>query len=44
MISPEDFASLEVTDDPARAVRAVVSCYERRCAETPAEPAKADAQ
>ncbi|HXV57072.1 MAG TPA: TIGR00730 family Rossman fold protein [Gaiellaceae bacterium] len=44
MISPEDLASLEVTDDPARAVRAVVGCYERRCAESPAEPAKADAQ
>jgi uncharacterized protein (TIGR00730 family) len=44
MISPEDGKLLVVTDDPAEAVATVVTCYERRCAETPAEPAKADAQ
>jgi uncharacterized protein (TIGR00730 family) len=44
MISPEDERLLVVTDDPSEAVATVVSCYERRCAETPAEPAKADAQ
>ena len=44
MISPEDWDNLHVTDDPDEAVRLVVECYQRRCAETPAEPAKADAQ
>jgi uncharacterized protein (TIGR00730 family) len=44
MISPEDEELLFVTDDPAEAVRIVVECYDRRCAEVPAEPAKADAQ
>jgi hypothetical protein len=44
MISPEDEALLVLTDDPEEAVATVVTCYERRCAETPAEPAKADAQ
>jgi len=44
MISPEDERLLVVTDDPAEAVATVVTCYERRCAGTPAEPAKADAQ
>jgi uncharacterized protein (TIGR00730 family) len=44
MISPEDEALLVVTDDPAEAVATVVTCWERRCAEIPAEPAKADAQ
>ena len=44
MISPEDWDNLHVTDDPEEAVHRVVECYERRCAETPAEPAKADAQ
>ncbi|HSK16573.1 MAG TPA: TIGR00730 family Rossman fold protein [Gaiellaceae bacterium] len=44
MISPEDVALLHVTDDPEEAVRLVADCYERRCAERPAEPAKADAQ
>ena len=44
MISPEDERLLVVTDDAAEAVATVVTCYERRCAETPAEPAKADAQ
>ena len=44
MISPEDWDNLHVTDDIEEAVRLVVTCYERRCAESPAEPAKADAQ
>jgi uncharacterized protein (TIGR00730 family) len=44
MVSPEDVDLLHVTDDPEDAVRVVVSCYEERCASTPAEPAKADAQ
>jgi hypothetical protein len=44
MISPDDVDLLEVVDEPAAAVRTVVECYDRRCAERPAEPAKADAQ
>ena len=44
MISPDDLDLLAATDEPAEAVRLVTECYERRCAEIPAEPAKADAQ
>jgi uncharacterized protein (TIGR00730 family) len=44
MISPEDWDNLTVTDDPEESVRVVAECYDRRCAERPAEPAKADAQ
>jgi uncharacterized protein (TIGR00730 family) len=44
MISPEDEELLFVTDEPADAVRIVLDCYERRCAELPTEPVKADAQ
>ena len=44
MISPEDVDLLHLTDDPDQAVRLVLECYEQRCAETLAEPAKADAQ
>jgi uncharacterized protein (TIGR00730 family) len=44
MISPEDQALLFVTDDPEEAVRIVRDCYEKRCADVPARPAKADAQ
>jgi uncharacterized protein (TIGR00730 family) len=44
MISPEDEELLFVTDEPAEAVRIVAECYERRCAEMPAEPVKADAE
>jgi hypothetical protein len=33
-----------VTDDPDDAVMRVLECYERRCAEMPAAPVKADAQ
>ncbi len=44
MISPDDLELLHVTDDLGFAVEAVLECYERRCAELPAEPQKADAQ
>jgi uncharacterized protein (TIGR00730 family) len=44
MISPEDVELLHATDDPDDAVRLVLECYDRRCAGTPAEPEKADAQ
>jgi uncharacterized protein (TIGR00730 family) len=44
MISPEDVELLYGTDDPDEAVGQVATCYERRCAEMPAEPEKADAQ
>jgi uncharacterized protein (TIGR00730 family) len=44
MISPEDWDQLHVTDDPEDTVKYVVDAYRRRSAETPAEPAKADAQ
>jgi uncharacterized protein (TIGR00730 family) len=44
MISPDDLELLVVTNEPAEAVETVVAGYERRLAETPAAPAKADAQ
>jgi uncharacterized protein (TIGR00730 family) len=44
MISPEDVELLVVTDDEAEAVETVVACYEHRCAQASAAPAKADAQ
>jgi uncharacterized protein (TIGR00730 family) len=44
MISPEDLELLHLTDDPDDAVSMITECYERRCAEDPAEPQKADAQ
>ena len=44
MISPEDWDQLHVTDDPEDVVRYVVDAYRRRRTDTPAEPAKADAQ
>jgi hypothetical protein len=44
MVSPEDVELLTVTDDPAVAIATIVECYDRRCAATPAEPEKADAQ
>jgi hypothetical protein len=44
MISPEDLDLLFVTDDIDEAVSRVLECYELRCAQMPAEPAKADAQ
>jgi uncharacterized protein (TIGR00730 family) len=44
MISPDDLELLHVTDDLDQALGIVLECYQRRCAEMPAEPAKADAQ
>jgi uncharacterized protein (TIGR00730 family) len=44
MISPEDLDLLYVTDEMDEALSRVLECYDRRCAEMPAEPAKADAQ
>jgi uncharacterized protein (TIGR00730 family) len=44
MISPEDLDLLFVTDDLDEAVSQVLECYDRRCAEGPVEPVKADAQ
>jgi uncharacterized protein (TIGR00730 family) len=44
MISPDDIELLHVTDDADEAVRLVLECYVRRCAEVPAEPRKEDAQ
>ena len=44
MISPNDLDLLFVTDDIDEAIARVQECYDRRCAEMPAEPAKADAQ
>ena len=44
MISPEDLDLLYVTDDLEEAVRTVLECYERNCAEDVAEARKADAQ
>jgi hypothetical protein len=44
MISPEDVNLLYVTDDLDEAIAHVLECYDRRCADMPAEPAKADAQ
>jgi uncharacterized protein (TIGR00730 family) len=44
MISPEDLDLLYATDDAIEAAEDVIECYERRCAEVPAEPQKADAQ
>jgi uncharacterized protein (TIGR00730 family) len=44
MISPEDVELLHLTNDRDEAVRLVLDCYEQRCADVPAGPAKADAQ
>jgi predicted Rossmann-fold nucleotide-binding protein len=44
MVSPEDLELLTVTDDPDEAVRCVLDCYDRRCAEVPQAPRKGDAQ
>ena len=44
MISPDDVDLLMSTDDPDEAVETVIDCYERRCAEVPASPRKADAR
>jgi uncharacterized protein (TIGR00730 family) len=44
MISPDDLALLHVTDDADEAVRFVLDCYDKRCAEGQVAPEKADAQ
>jgi uncharacterized protein (TIGR00730 family) len=44
MISPDDVDLLFVTDDLDEAIAHVLECYQRRCADMRAEPAKADAQ
>ena len=44
MISPDDLDLLYTTDDGEEAVQIVLDCYDRRCAEEPAAPRKADAQ
>jgi uncharacterized protein (TIGR00730 family) len=44
LVSPEDLDLLSVTDDPEEAVENVIACYERRCAHSPAEPEKEDAE
>ena len=44
MISPDDLDLLYVTDDLDEAVALMLDSYERRCAESPAAPVKADAQ
>lgn len=44
MISAEDWDNLHVTHDADEAVRLVVASFRHRNAESPAEPAKADAQ
>jgi uncharacterized protein (TIGR00730 family) len=44
MISADDERLLFLADTPEEAVAEVVRCYEEKCAEVAAEPAKADAQ
>jgi uncharacterized protein (TIGR00730 family) len=44
MVSLEDLELLHVTDDRDEAVERVLECYERRCADMPHTPRKADAQ
>jgi uncharacterized protein (TIGR00730 family) len=44
MVSRDDLELLTVTDDTTEAVQCVLDCYERRCAEMPHAPHKADAQ
>ena len=44
MVSPDDLELLTVTDDPEETLACVLDCYERRCAEMPHAPRKADAQ
>jgi uncharacterized protein (TIGR00730 family) len=44
LVSPEDLELLTVTDSPDEALQCVLDCYERRCAQSPAEPEKVDAQ
>jgi uncharacterized protein (TIGR00730 family) len=44
LISPDDVELLRLVDEPAEAVEAVISCYERRCAHVPAAAHKEDAE
>ena len=44
MVSDSDLELLTVTNDLDEAVQQVFECHERRCAEMPAAPAKADAE
>ena len=44
MISPDDERLLFLTDDTQEAVEMVSTCYEQRCAESPAEERKAAAE
>jgi uncharacterized protein (TIGR00730 family) len=44
MISPADIDLLQVTDEPEEAVRLVLECYERRCADDLAATRSQDAQ
>jgi uncharacterized protein (TIGR00730 family) len=44
MVSPDDLELLTVSDDVEEAVQTVLDCYERRCADDPHTPRKADAQ
>jgi len=44
MVSADDLELLTVTDDVDEAVRCVLECYDRRCADMPHTPRKADAQ
>ena len=44
MISPEDEELLFLADHPQEAVQTIVACYERRCADPPAEARKAAAE
>ena len=44
MISPNDLDLLHATDDIDEAVRLVLDCYDRRCADDPSSARKADAE
>ncbi|NUR75183.1 MAG: TIGR00730 family Rossman fold protein [Thermoleophilia bacterium] len=44
MVSLDDVELLHITDDADAAVDYVLECYERRCADNPAAPHKADAE
>src|SRR5438128_2375224 len=44
MISPEDDELLVVTDEPAAVVETILACLEKRCAHTPAAPARTGGQ
>ena len=44
LVSPNDVELLHLTDEVGEAIEIILECYERRCAELPAAPLKADAQ